>query len=78
MPELLTVKSKRVAVNRSTRVRLTPSLLDFGEVEAFQPNRSLRGVATGKRSRIKFRGPSTRKKASGQQGHSEETTGEAG
>ena len=60
VPELLAVDLQGIIIDRSARVRLAPSLLDLGEVEAFQPDRSLRGFVAGERGLIEFGRPGGR------------------
>ena len=78
VPELLAVDLQRMVVDRSARLRLAPSLLDLGEVEAFQPDRSLRGFVAGKCGLIEFGRPRGREEASGQRVNNGEKTGKAG
>ena len=78
VPEQLAVDLQRIIVDRSARVRLAPSLFDLGEVEAFQPDRSLRGLVAGECRLIEFGRSGGGEEASGQQGHDGERAGEAG
>ena len=76
--ELLAVDLQRIIVDRSARVRLAPSLFDLREVEAFQPDGSLRGLVAGECGLIEIGRPGGGEETSKQQGCEGERTGEAG